>query len=622
MKSQGSSYFSPDSASRKRQSDVSDFQSFSLSPPYAIGARKNEYENTNGAYKSAFADILDGHSRVSPKSYVVKSEGKHTNHDNLILSSVMKRGQNRQSEFGFKQEMNMVPLSEGGNSPLQLGQAPEQTDDIGGMSASRRRSLDFSKADLNLLSPTKSDQMIPRSVSVMSPPQVACLGLEEPPAQLLPIHPLNDGSGETTSDPSDEKGNGPDYPDIQATNTNTVRNLDGLAQSPIAMRPGITRREDIIDSPAVKEATDAAVAAAMRANAEVAAKKTSPKRPQRAAAAGVAAAAAAAAAGTSALAIKSRKTYSPSRSFFDTDGNTQEAVSSMFTQTTIPGMSLSQGGVTKCNCKKSKCLKLYCECFKASGYCGDGCSCVGCSNRFENLEDIKEAREAILLRNPQAFVDKIAETVTPSKDGSVSMSGPQHRRGCNCKKSKCLKKYCECYQAGVACGDHCKCCGCHNTVENVASRNLKEIANRRIVEHGSIYANDKSNGVRFPVITTQAGLATFAPAIQQMLAQKAQQKVTGSAPGIPGSKETAEALSKLFGKEMAKGFGASKLEDGQILVPIPWSATMQPPDSTLKSDSKPLPIDLTPVIASVGMETSKDAPKKIGDDKELNDTTS
>ena len=32
-----------------------------------------------------------------------------------------------------------------------------------------------------------------------------------------------------------------------------------------------------------------------------------------------------------------------------------------------------------CNCKKSKCLKLYCECFAAELYC-EGCNCSECNN--------------------------------------------------------------------------------------------------------------------------------------------------------------------------------------------------------------------------------------------------
>lgn len=36
------------------------------------------------------------------------------------------------------------------------------------------------------------------------------------------------------------------------------------------------------------------------------------------------------------------------------------------------------------------------------------------------------------------------------------------QRSCNCKRSQCLKKYCECFQAGLVCLDECKCQSCKN----------------------------------------------------------------------------------------------------------------------------------------------------------------
>jgi len=41
----------------------------------------------------------------------------------------------------------------------------------------------------------------------------------------------------------------------------------------------------------------------------------------------------------------------------------------------------------------------------------------------------------------------------------------QHFKGCKCKQSECQKKYCECFERGVACTDLCKCTRCKNTLD-------------------------------------------------------------------------------------------------------------------------------------------------------------
>ena len=107
---------------------------------------------------------------------------------------------------------------------------------------------------------------------------------------------------------------------------------------------------------------------------------------------------------------------------------------------------------TGCKCKKSFCLKLYCECFAKDGFCSTSCACVSCYNTHEHNELRTVARNEIQNKLPYQKAKALKD----------------EKKTCNCQKSKCLKKYCECFAAGAICSSECQCVGCENAVRNDA----------------------------------------------------------------------------------------------------------------------------------------------------------
>lgn len=108
---------------------------------------------------------------------------------------------------------------------------------------------------------------------------------------------------------------------------------------------------------------------------------------------------------------------------------------------------LNEGGtqnIGQCRCLKSRCLKLYCECFSSGILCTTACKCETTCQNNDNTEENRDCRNKAIMQNVKADPNtfrrrqRYSNTAKPSK--SAGISAPRAPGlSCSCSKTQCLK---------------------------------------------------------------------------------------------------------------------------------------------------------------------------------------
>ena len=119
-----------------------------------------------------------------------------------------------------------------------------------------------------------------------------------------------------------------------------------------------------------------------------------------------------------------------------------------------------------CNCRNSHCKNSHCDCHRAGKQCGDKCGCYDCKNELSSINQISYPIEdtfvPIIFNLKKSITNIEIEEKTTSKVFDYFSRRKGRPGKCNCVKSQCNKRYCECFSLGDYCGDSCECSNCVN----------------------------------------------------------------------------------------------------------------------------------------------------------------
>ena len=133
-----------------------------------------------------------------------------------------------------------------------------------------------------------------------------------------------------------------------------------------------------------------------------------------------------------------------------------------------------------CTCTRTQCQKKYCACFSLGKFC-HGCDCKGCLNKPTDNNNTITPEEEKIYNNPKEKEINIQQNLCHDNKAQAIV--------CNCTKSKCMKKYCECFKMNIDCGNLCRCIDC----QNKNNQNIYSNINISNVNNINNYIENKNN---------------------------------------------------------------------------------------------------------------------------------
>ena len=136
---------------------------------------------------------------------------------------------------------------------------------------------------------------------------------------------------------------------------------------------------------------------------------------------------------------------------------------------------MEQNNKIHCTCKKTKCIKKYCECFSSGVFC-QNCKCENCENKQNYLienNNINKKEEEDLDEN---------KNIKQNNDNNFDLNDNYFKKLiiCTCSKSGCNKNYCECFKAKVKCNNKCRCIKCLNKPDDAIQLDEDKIISKNL----------------------------------------------------------------------------------------------------------------------------------------------